>query len=57
MPNCKVPDPDFVQGFWLKHFEGEGLRRNLQKCLEMMWMTKGENNTNAERQRKGQGSK
>ena len=47
MPNWKVPGPDFVQGFWLKNFRSiqEGLRRNLQKCLENgnvpVWMTKG----------------
>ena len=47
MPNKKAPGPDFVQNFWLKHFESiqEGLRTNLQKCLENgnmpMWMTKG----------------
>ena len=47
MLNRKVPGPDFVQGFWLKNFKStqEGLRRNLQKCLEngnvLMWMTKG----------------
>ena len=41
-----MPDPDFVQGFWLKDFVSiqEGLRRNLQKCLENgnmpMWMTR-----------------
>ena len=47
MPNWKAPGPDYVQGFWLKNFKSiqEGLRRNLQKCLENgnvpMWMTKG----------------
>ena len=47
MPNWKAPGPDCVQGFWLKNFNSiqEGLRRNLQKCLENgnlpMWMTKG----------------
>ena len=45
--NWKGPGPVFVQGFWLKKFKSiqEGLRRNLQKCLENgnvpMWMTKG----------------
>ena len=37
MPNCKVPGPDFVQGFLLENFESiqEELWRNLQKwCLE-----------------------
>ena len=31
-----MPLPDFVQGFWLKKFKSvvEGLKRNLQKCLE-----------------------
>ena len=47
MPNWKAPGPDFVQSFWLKNFKSiqDGLRRNLQKCLENgnvpMWMTKG----------------
>ena len=47
MPNWKAPGPDCVQGFWLKNFKSiqEGLRRNLQKCLEngnvRVWMTKG----------------
>ena len=47
MPNWKAPGPDCVQGFWLKNFKSiqEGLRRNLQKCLENgnvpMWMPKG----------------
>ena len=47
MPNWKASGPDFVQGFWLKNFKSiqDGLRRNLQKCLENgnvpMWMTKG----------------
>ena len=46
MPNWKVPGPGFVQGFWLKNFKSiqEGLKRNLQKCLEngnvSMWVTK-----------------
>ena len=36
MPNWKASGPDCVQGFWLKIFKSiqEGLRRNLQKCLE-----------------------
>ena len=36
MPNWEVPGLDFVQGSWLKNFKSieEGLRRNLQKCLE-----------------------
>ena len=47
MSNWKAPGPDCVQGFWLKIFKSiqEGLRRNLQKCLENgnlpMWMTSG----------------
>ena len=47
MPNWKAPSPDCVQGFWLKNVKSiqEGLRRNLQKCLENgnvpMWMIKG----------------
>ena len=47
MLTWKASGPDFVQGFWLKNFKSfqEGLRRNLQKCLEnrnmlMMWMKK-----------------
>ena len=62
MPNWKEPRPDLVQGFWLKNFKSvqEGLKRNLQKCLEnemMMSMTKGRRVQRKERQRKGQGSK
>ena len=35
MSNWKAPGPDFVQGFWLKNFKSiQGLRSNLQKCLE-----------------------
>ena len=35
MSNWKAPGPDFVQGFWLKIFKSiQGLRSNLQKCLE-----------------------
>ena len=47
MPNRKAPGPDCVQGFWLKNFKSiqEGLKRNLQNCLENgnvpVWMTKG----------------
>ena len=47
MSNWKAPGPDCVQGFWLKIIKSiqEGLRRNLQKCLENgnlpMWMTSG----------------
>ena len=46
MPNWKAPGPDCVQGFWLKNLKSiQGLRRNLQKCLENgnvpIWMTKG----------------
>ena len=35
-PNWKASGSDFVQGFWLKNCKSilEGLRRNLQKCLE-----------------------
>ena len=46
MPNWKAPGPDCVQGSWLKNFKSiqEGLRRNLQKCLENgnlpIWMTR-----------------
>ena len=46
MPNWKAPGPDCAQGFWLKNFKSiqEGLRRNLQKCLENgnlpIWMTR-----------------
>ena len=68
MPDWKAPDSECVQSFWLKNFRSiqEGLSRNLQKCLENGNVDdkgddkvddKGENNTNAERQRKGQGSK
>ena len=62
MPNWKEPRPDLVQGFWLKNVKSvqEGLKRNLQKCLEnemMMSMTKGRRVQRKERQRKGQGSK
>ena len=37
-----MPGPDCVQGFWLKNFKSipEGLRRNLQKCLENGNVTK-----------------
>ena len=47
MPNWKAPGPDFVQVFWLKNVKSiqEGLKTNLQKCLENgnmpMWITKG----------------
>ena len=62
MPNWKEPRPDLAQGFWLKNVKSvqEGLKRNLQKCLEnemMMSMTKGRRVQRKERQRKGQGSK
>ena len=62
MPNWKEPRPDLVQGFWLKNVKSvqEGLKRNLQKCLEnemMMSMTKWRRVQRKERQRKGQGSK
>ena len=58
MPNWKEPGPDFVQGFRQKNLKNiqEGLRTNLQKSLEngnvSMWMTKGENHTNAVGQKK-----
>ena len=48
MPNWKAPGPDFVQVFRLKNVKSiqEGLKTNLQKCLENgnmpMWITKGE---------------
>ena len=50
MPNWKAPGPDFVHGFWLKKYS-----RNLQKCLKIeTWHVddKGENKTNAKRQKK-----
>ena len=62
MPNWKEPRPDLAQGLWLKNVKSvqEGLKTNLQKCLEnemMMSMTKGRRVQRKERQRKGQGSK
>ena len=47
MPNWKPPDPDFVQGFWLKNFTSlhGGMTEQLSKCLEEgdvpNWMTGG----------------
>ena len=36
MPNWKSPDPDLVQGFWLKSFSSlhERVRLQLKECLD-----------------------
>ena len=36
MPNWKLPDPDLVQGFWLKSFISlhEMVRLQLKECLD-----------------------
>ena len=36
MPNWKSPDPDLVQGFWLKNFSSlhKRVRLQLKECLD-----------------------
>ena len=47
MPNWKSPDPDVVQGFWLKNFSSlhETVRLQLKECLDSgfvpSWLTRG----------------
>ena len=47
MPNWKSPDPDLVQGFWLKNFSSlhERVRLQLKECLDNgivpSWLTRG----------------
>ena len=47
MPNWKSPDPDLVQGFWLKSFSSlhERVRLQLKECLDSgfvpSWLTRG----------------
>ena len=46
MPNWKSPDPDLVQGFWLKNFSSllERVRLQLKECLDNgfvpTWLTR-----------------
>ena len=47
MPNWKSPDPDLVQGFWLKNFIGfhgrvrSKLKERLDSGFVASWLTKG----------------